>query len=105
MRQAVKVRQEAEACVRPSAANNLHQSQPIILYDIHLWPNRSNSSIDARLTIDIEPRRRLSLKMKPFEYRGIEHYITFNHWLVVAVPRDLFTSEQEPGSQIGRAHV
>ena len=36
--------------------------------------------------------------MKPFEYRGIERYITFNHWLVVAVPRDLLTSEQEPGS-------
>ena len=77
---------------------HLHQSRPIILYDIYLRPNGSNSSIDARPTIDIEPRRRLSLKMKPFEYRGIERYITFNHWLVVAVPRDLLTSEQEPGS-------
>jgi hypothetical protein len=59
----------------------LHQSPPS-LYDIHLWPNSSNSSIDARPAIDIEPRRGLSLKTKPFEYRRIERYITFNHWLV-----------------------
>src|SRR5215470_16548370 len=97
MRQAVKSGKKPRH-VKPGAANNLHQSRPIILYDIHLWPNSSNSSIEARPTIDLEPRRAFSLEMQPFEYRGIERHITFNHWLVVAVPRDLLASEQEPGS-------
>jgi hypothetical protein len=53
-----------------------HQSRPIILYDIHLWPNSSNSSIEARPTIDIEPRRAFSLEMQPFEYGPVKYGIT-----------------------------
>jgi len=75
MRQAVKFGKKPRR-VKPSAANNLHQSRRIILYDIHLRPNSSNSSIEARPMIDIEPRRAFSLEMHPFEYGPVKYGIT-----------------------------
>src|SRR5262245_33865016 len=80
MRQAVKSGKKQRR-VKLSAANNLHQSRPIILYDIHLWPNSSNSSIEARPTIDIEPRRAFSLEMHPFEYGPVKYGITIKRGL------------------------
>ena len=80
MRQAVKSGKKAKACVKRGTANNLHQSPPI-LYDIHLWPNSSNSSIEARPTIDIEPRRAFSLEMHPFEYGPVKYGITIKRGL------------------------
>jgi hypothetical protein len=57
---------------KPSAANNVHQSQPVILYDIHLRPNGSNGPIKTRPMIDVEPWCSFSLEMDPFEYRPLK---------------------------------
>ena len=54
---------------------HLHQSRPIILYDIYLRPNGSNSSIEARPMIDIATRA-FSLEMHPFEYGPVKYGIT-----------------------------
>jgi hypothetical protein len=43
-----------------------------MLYDVYLRPNSSNRPIKTRPMIDVEPWRRFSLEMDPFEYCPIK---------------------------------